>query len=186
MRVGPQLVDATGLVELDEIRILRVIVRMQQQRGVGAAAYVHVQEGGEVDVEPGVAVEHEKVFIEAVQGVREGARRAAWRLLQAVFELDAEAAAVAEVRGDRFVAEVHEQRDARQSGRAALRDLLFQHRPATNRHHRLGQARAAFAQTRAAAAGEDRDLCASHGLPSKIQSLPTSQRAVSRTADSMP
>jgi hypothetical protein len=100
--------DKAPVVELDEVGIVRVVVRVNEQRGVRPALQVHIPHPAEVHVEVGVAVQHEESVEQGWQRVVQRPCGSSERRFESVAERDAVRRAVAEVRPNLLVGVVNE------------------------------------------------------------------------------
>src|SRR5688500_9506928 len=164
-----------------------MVVWMNEERRVGATLCMRLADAAEVDVQVGIAVQDEEGVGKPRQRVCKCAGCAARRGFHCVLDAEVVARSVADVRADRFVAVVDKQQHPRKAVDAAQIELVIEDGASEQRDQRLRQVARPFTQPRALPPGEDRDVAAGavHHRLSRIQRLATSQRAVSRTDDSI-
>ena len=131
--------NPTTRIRFDQIRIERVIVRMQQQRRISAALLVSFPNSRKVDVHHRVAIEHDELFRKRVEPGQNRPRRAERLLLDYVFDGNAPTNSSSKM-GFNFLRLIKgKNQNVTKAVPPCQLDLMLQERLAPDRDHRLGQ-----------------------------------------------
>ena len=103
--------DVAFLVQLEQIGVVRVIVRMRKERRVGVARSVDIEHPAQIHVEIRVAIEDDERVAELWQRVVQRTSGPARHSFQCVAERYALRGSVAEMRANDVVAVMDEQED---------------------------------------------------------------------------
>ena len=128
MWVRVQRADESILRQCDEIGIERVVVRMREQRGVGAPLDMDVPHSSKIDVQIGVTEQHQKSVEELRQCIVQRSGGAARRLLDGVPKRHAVSRPVSKMCADHLVSVMHEQENPAEPVTATERNLVLEQR----------------------------------------------------------
>ena len=158
MRTVVEGEHAVGGIDLHEVGIKGMVVRMEQQRGDRPGFFVGVPDAGEVHVHHGIAVHDDKALRELRHAGEHGPGGAERFLFQDVTDADAEFPTVAEMIFDEVGAVMDEEDEVGETVGAGEFHLVFQQGVAGHGDHGLGQVAEARPQPGAGPAGEDDEL----------------------------
>src|SRR5438046_1805739 len=118
--------NARSSIDLDQIRIQRMIVWVQQQRGIGFTPRVRLPDALQVHVHHRIAVEDYETLRQFLKSGENGARRAKRLLLNHVTNLQAPSAAIPKLGLDQLRLKMNERDNVIESIEPCQLDLVLQ------------------------------------------------------------
>src|SRR5260221_9780330 len=145
--------DPRVRIDLDEIRVQRMVVRMEQQGSIGVAAPVRLPDPVQIHVHHGVSIEDNETVRQQVKPGQDCARRPQRLWLDNVTDLCPPTPAVTQVRLDQVRPITNEDKYVRKPVVTGEFHLVFEERLAADGNHRLGQVAEAIFEARPPAPG---------------------------------
>ena len=108
MRIRTHPGDAPIRIDFNEVGIMRVVVRVSEEREVSVLGFVEGQHATEIEIHERVAVKDEKLLIEVRQGIDQGAGGSTRRCFLDTTDTNSESLAITEVLAHHIRTMMHE------------------------------------------------------------------------------